>query len=219
LQAADSTTAGEGLFTHLYTKQTSLGETISWTTNIRKHFDMNVSAASTYTIPTRKNIYPAGTPAKSGAGSVSTNLNSFTEVVSTEFTAYTNTGWLIAASFDYTYTYTASPTYNVSAPVLTPSIAKQLFKKKNGELRFTVFDVLDKNTLVSKTNTSTNISYSRTNVLSRYAMLTFTYNLNNFQGQQQRRGNFPGGGPRFFGRPPGGGPPGGGGNFQGGPLP
>jgi hypothetical protein len=218
LQAADSTTASEGLFTHLYTKQTSLAETISWTTNIRKNFDMNISAASTYTIPTRKNIYPPGTPAKSGAGSVSTNLNSFTEVVSTEFTAYTNTGWLIAATFDYTYTYTASPTYNVSAPVLTPSIAKQLFKKKNGELRFSVFDVLDKNTLVSKTNTSTNISYSRTNVLSRYAMLTFTYNLNNFQGQQ-RRGNFPGGGPRFFGRPPGGGPPGGGGNFQGGPLP
>jgi hypothetical protein len=126
----------------------------------------------------------------------------------------------MAASFDYTYTWTGSTTYNVSAPVLTPSIAKQLFKKKNGELRFTVFDVFDKNTLVSKSSSTTNISYSRTNVLSRYAMLTFTYNLNNFQGQQ-RRGTFPGGGPRFFGRPPGGGPPGGGGggNFQGGPLP
>jgi hypothetical protein len=57
----------------------------------------------------------------------------------------------------------------------------------------------------------TNTSFTRNNVLSRYAMLTFTYNLNNFP-SQQRRGQFPG----FFGRPPGGGPPGGG--FRGGPL-
>ena len=41
-----------GPFTHLYTRNTTLGETISWTTNIRKNFDMNLSAKSSYTIPT-----------------------------------------------------------------------------------------------------------------------------------------------------------------------
>jgi uncharacterized membrane protein YgcG len=177
---------------------------------------MNVSAQSTYTIPTHKEITPNATGKSTGSSAINTNLNSFTEVISTEFTAYTNNGWLIAASFDYTYTYTGSSTYNVSAPILTPSIAKQLFKKKNGELRLTVFDVLDKNTSVSKSVTTSNVAYSRTNVLSRYAMLTFTYNLNNFPGQRRGQGQFPGGG-RFR---PGGGPPGGGGgNFRGGPLP
>jgi len=93
-------------------------------------------------------------------------------------------------------------------PLLTPSIAKQLFKKKNGELRFSVFDVLDKNTNVTKTvGNDGSVSYNRANVLGRYAMLTFTYNLNNFAGSNQRRmpGMFPG---RFRG---GGGGRGGGG--------
>jgi Outer membrane protein beta-barrel family/Carboxypeptidase regulatory-like domain len=194
-----------GPFRHLYTKNTTVGETISWTTNIKKNFDMNLSAASSYTIPS----YSGNQSSNSKSGSSSASLTSFTETVSTEFTAYTNNGWLIAATFDYTYTYTHSPSYNVSAPVLTPSIAKQLFKKKNGELRFSVFDVFDKNALVSKTVSANSESFSKNNVLSRYAMLTFTYNLNNFPGAQ-RRGQFPGG--RFIGRPPGGG------GFRGGPL-
>ena len=62
---------------------------------------------------------------------------------------------------------------------------------------------------MSKTVGTGTVSYQRTNVLSRYAMLTFTYNLNNFAGANQRRmpGMFPG---RFRG---GGG---GGGGFRGG---
>jgi hypothetical protein len=213
LTASDAGAADSNLFTHVYTKNTRVGETISWTTNIKKNFDMNVSAASTYTIPTHKEITPF-TSTKSGASAINSNLNSFSEVVSTEFTAYTNNGWLMAASFDYTYTYTGSSTYNISAPILTPSIAKQLFKKKNGEVRLTVFDVLNQNASATKTISTSQIAYSRTNMLTRYAMLTFTYNLNNFPGQRRGQGNFPGG--RF--RPGGGGPPGGGG-FRGGPLP
>src|SRR5581483_4998624 len=93
------------------------------------------------------------TTGKSGGSGRGGNnsLNYFTETLSAEFTAYTNNGWLMAANFDYTYTYTNSSTYQASVPLFTPSIAKQLFKKKNGELRLTVFDVLNKNTSVSKT--------------------------------------------------------------------
>jgi hypothetical protein len=204
--SSDSTV---GPFTHLYTRNTTLGETISWTTNIKKNFDMNLSAKSSYTIPTHSGFQTGNSKNQS-----SSSLNYFSEVVSTEFTAYTNSGWLIAATFDYTYTYTHSSSYNVSAPILSPSVAKQFFKKKNAELRLTVFDLLNQNTLVIK-SVGTNTSFTRNNVLSRYAMLTFTYNLNNFPASQNRRGPFPG----FMGRPPGGGPPGGGGGgFRGGPL-
>lgn len=196
LRASDSLAATLNQFTHLYTKNTVLGETISWTTNIRKNFDMNLSAASSYTIPTIPGA-SSGSSAKpdSSSANASTNLNSFTETLSTEFTAYTNNGWLISATFDYIYTYNHSSTYNASVPLLTPSIAKQLFKKKNGELRLSVFDVLNKNTSVSKSVGALGaVSYQRTNVLSRYAMLTFTYNLNNFAGANQKRmpGMFPG---------------------------
>ena len=212
LLATDTAAYVAKQFTHQYAKNTSLTETVSWTTNIRKNFDMNFSAATNYTSPTHTNIAPPGTPTKDSVvkNGVNSNLNSFSETVSTEFTAYTNNGWLVAATFDYTYTYTGSKTFNASVPILTPSIARQFFKKKNGELRLTVFDVLNQNTNVSKTS-GTTVAYTRTNVLQRYAMLTFTYNLNNFPGTQRRGpGMFPGG--QFRGGPPGGG------GFRGGPL-
>jgi hypothetical protein len=178
---------------------------------------MNFSATSGYTINTIPGLQPPAVPDTVKTGTTrsvnaNSNLNTFTETLATDFTAYTNSGWLFAATFDYTYTYTNSKAYNVSAPILTPSIAKQLFKKKNGELRLTVFDVLNQNTSVSKSSANGNTTYSRTNVLGRYAMLTFTWNLNNFAGANQRRmpGMLPG---MFRGRGPGGGPPGGGG-FQ-----
>jgi Outer membrane protein beta-barrel family/Carboxypeptidase regulatory-like domain len=200
---------------HEYTKTTGLNETIKWTTNIKKNFDMNFSSTTGYTINKTPGVARVSTDSSKTSGGTSSSssgssnsLNSFNETLSAEFTLYTNSGWLIAANFDYiyTYTYTKSPTYTAHIPLLTPSIAKQLFKKKNGEIRFTVFDVFDKNTSVSKTVAAGGAeTYQRTNVLTRYAMLTFTYNLNNFQGANQRRGPggiFPGGG-RFRG--PGGG--------------
>lgn len=193
LQATAASSAPVSDYTHIYTRNTGIGETISWTTNIKKNFDMNFSSTSTYNI---------------GRNSFNSkqNLNSFSQTFSAEITAYTNSGWLIATTFDYTYTNTGSAGYNASVPLLNPSIAKQLFKKKQGELRLSVFDLLDQNTSVNKTVSLYSTAYTRTNVLSRYVMLTFTYNLNNFAGSQQRRmpGMFPrgirGGG---MGRPPG----------------
>ncbi|GGB10298.1 outer membrane beta-barrel protein [Puia dinghuensis] len=206
LLAQDSLSAAAGRYAHEYTRNTGLNETIRWTTNIKKNFDMNFSSTTGYTINKNPGAQQSTSDtAKAGNVSSSTNLNTFTETLSTEFTAYTNSGWLIAATFDYTYAYTASNTYTAHIPLLTPSIAKQLFKKKNGEIRLTVFDVLNKNTSVSKSvGTFGAVTYNRTNVLSRYAMLTFTWNLNNFAGQNQRRmpGFFPG---RFRGDGGGGG--------------
>ncbi|HWB94593.1 MAG TPA: TonB-dependent receptor [Puia sp.] len=199
LLAQDSLSYRAGIFAHEYTKNTGLNETIRWTTNIKKNFDMNFSSTTGYAINKTPGISRSVTDStgkRGGSGGGSNNsLNSFTETLSAEFTAYTNNGWLIAANFDYTYTYTNSPTYQASVPLFTPSIAKQLFKKKNGELRLTVFDVLNRNTSVSKSVGSAGaVTYQRTNVLGRYAMLTFTYNLNNFAGANQRRmpGMFPG---------------------------
>ena len=188
-----------GNFQHDYTRNTALSETVSWTTNIKKNFDMNISSASNYTIA-RNSLRPKS------------DFDYFSEVVNAEFTAYTNSGWLAAADFTYTYTDNHTPGYNASIPLLSPSIAKQLFAKKQGEIRLSVFDILNQNTMVSKNVSLNQVSDSRTTTLTRYVMLTFTYNLNNFGQNRQRRG--PGG------MPPGGrfrgGGNGGGGGFGGG---
>jgi hypothetical protein len=188
LLAQDSISAAENNYAHVFSKNTALTETISWTTNIKKNFDMNFSSASKYNINRR-----SGAPGQSL--STQNNLNAFSETFSAEITAYTNSGWLIAANFDYTYTNNNSAAYNASVPLLSPSIAKQLFKKKNGEIRLSVFDLLNENTSVNKSVSSSQEAYTRTNTLTRYAMLTFTYNLNNFADAKQNRmpGVFPGG--------------------------
>jgi hypothetical protein len=141
---------------------------------------MNFSSVSKYSINNRSNI-----PGQYKAAQ--NNLNAFSQAFSVELTAYTNSGWLVAATLDYTYTNNNAAAYNASVPLLNPSIAKQLFKKKNGEIRLSVFDLLNQNTSVSKSVTANQESYTRTNVITRYAMLTFTYNLNNFSDAKQNK--------------------------------
>lgn len=195
-QTLVNTKQATDVYQHSYARNTTIAETISWTTNIRKNFDMNFSSASTYNIASNS--------------LQSTNLNYFSQILTAELTAYTNSGWLIAATFNYTYTDNHSAAYNASVPLLSPSIAKSIFKKKNGELRLTAFDILNSNTYVNKSTSATGYTDSRTNTLSRYVMLTFTWNLNNFPGSNQKRmpGMFPG----MF-RGGGGGRRGGGGGF------
>lgn len=190
--------ATPGVFQHDYSRNTTLAETVSWTTNIRNNFDMNFSSASTYNIA-RNTLHP------------NQNLDYFSEVLNAEITAYTNKGWLIATTFTYTYSDTRTPGYNASVPLLSPSIAKELFKKKNGELRLSVFDLLKQNTAVSKSVSLNQVSETRTTTLTQYVMLTFTYNLNNFN--NPRKKGMPGIFPRGA-RMGGGGGGGGGGGFR-----
>jgi hypothetical protein len=186
-------------YQHDYTRSTSFTEKVNWTTNIRKNFDMNFSSASTYTI--NKNTLTSAS-----------NLNAFSQVFNAEITAYTNSGWLIATTLTYTIADNRTPGYNESVPLLTPSVAKSIFKKKDGEIRLTIFDLLHQNTSVNKSASLNQITDTRTTTLQQYVMLTFTYNLNNFKGSQHGRmpGQFPGGNKMFRGG-------GGGGGFRKGP--
>ncbi len=159
-----------------YTKNTTLQETVKWTTNLKKNFDMNLSA-SYMGNPVRNTLIP------------SQNTNYTTASVAADFTVYSNNGWLIASDFDLTQ-YGNRPTgYNSSVFLITPSIAKQFLKNKAGELRLSCFDVLKQNTAITSSASANQFITSRTNNLTRYFMLTFTYNLRSFAGQQQRNNN------------------------------
>lgn len=187
---------------HNYTRNTNLGETIKWTTNIN-NFDLNLSTGINYTIA-NYSLYP------------NRNSNYFTYNAGFDVTYYSNSGWIVASDFSYSYNGQRAAGYNASIPLITPSIAKQFLKNKRGELRLTVFDVLNQNQSVSRNISSNTITDSRSNVLTRYFMLTFTFNLRNFAGQQQQRmpGLFRGARPDGMPPPDGGFPRGGG--FPGG---
>ena len=105
-----------------------------------------------------------------------------------DFTVYSNNGWIIASDFDYTHYGNRAPGFNTTVFLITPSVAKQFLKNKAGELRLSCFDVLKQNVAVSSSVTANQFVETKTNNLTRYFMLTFTYNLRSFAGQQQRDG-------------------------------
>jgi hypothetical protein len=54
------------------------------------------------------------------------------------------------------------------------------FMNKLAEVKLSVFDILNQNNSISRTVTETYIEDTRSNVVNRYFMLTFTYNLRKF---------------------------------------
>lgn len=57
-------------------------------------------------------------------------------------------------------------------------LAKKFWKNKNGELRFTVFDILDQNIGFNRIANSNFISENTYNTIRRYWMVSFTWNFN-----------------------------------------
>ncbi len=168
-----------------YTRSSIIGETIKWTTNLKKNFDMNLSTS--YSInPVRSTL------------STSQNTDYTTLTTAADFTLYSNNGWIFASDFDLTHYGNRPDGYNTSVFLITPSIAKQFLKNNAGELRLSCFDVLKQNQAITSSAVGNQQITSRTNNLTQYFMLTFTYNLRSFAGQQQQRGGqrmmmFPGG--------------------------
>jgi hypothetical protein len=72
---------------------------------------------------------------------------------------------------------------NSNITLLNSSLEKTIFKKKNGFIKLSGFDILNQNKSITRQVTGSNITDTRTNRLTRYFMLTFTYRFNRFNGQ------------------------------------
>jgi hypothetical protein len=60
------------------------------------------------------------------------------------------------------------------------SVGKKIFKNQRGEISLNVYDLLGQNANVRRDVTDIYIEDVETNVLSRYFMLTLSYNLRRF---------------------------------------
>ncbi len=81
------------------------------------------------------------------------------------------------------------------------SIQKQLFKQKNGTIRFKIYDILQQRSNISRSVTSNYIRDTTTNTLTSYFMVHFVYRFNIFKGGVTQEDMIPQRGGRGYGPP------------------
>ncbi len=72
--------------------------------------------------------------------------------------------------------------------VINGYLEQEFFKRKNGILRISAFDILNQNNFINRVITQNSITDTKTNALSRYFMVSFVLNLQKWSGSPTRNG-------------------------------
>jgi hypothetical protein len=94
----------------------------------------------------------------------------------------TEIDWQLPGSFFFSselnysiYNYMSG--FSAKVPLWNASVSKQLLHFNRGELKFTVYDILNKNVRINHSANQNYVEDSRVNSLRRFLLLSFTYSL------------------------------------------
>jgi hypothetical protein len=115
------------------------------------------------------------------------NLNTeyFTQVYSADFNYTLKKDFIVSTDFDLLINSGRADGFNQSIPMWNASISKQFLKKKEAEIKITVLDLLNQNKSITRTIGENYFEDNRTNVIRRYFLVSFIYNLRRMAGRNQ----------------------------------
>lgn len=120
--------------------------------------------------------------------SLSPDQTYYTQTYSADLNYIAFKSLVLSTNFDYIINTGLGEGFNQAIPLWNASIAYQIFKKKNGEIKLSVNDLLNQNQSISRSVSDNYIQDTRSVVLKRYFLLSFTYNLNRAGAAGNQRG-------------------------------
>ena len=150
-----------------YAKTATGGLGIVLSSNISEKIDFTISSNSSYSHI--NNTLQS-----------SSNTTYFSQNSKLKITLNPWKGLVLQSEYSNMYYAGLTSAFNQSISLWNTAIGYKFLKNKQAEFRLTVYDLLNQNNSVARTNTDSYIQDSQTNVLNRYYMLTFTYNFKKY---------------------------------------
>ncbi|GAA4343376.1 TonB-dependent receptor [Flaviaesturariibacter amylovorans] len=115
------------------------------------------------------------------------SYNYYQHVASVQLTLQSKRGWVLQtdAANQYFSGFNNNPAQQYT--LWNMAVGKKFGKARSADLRLSVFDLLEQNQSIVRNVTDTYIENERTEVLQRYFLLTFTYNLRHFADASTRK--------------------------------
>lgn len=147
---------------------TNLNAGFVWGSNISTKIDFTLNYSGNYNIVRNSN-------------QPNQNSNFFQQISGFKINYMPTTKWVFNTDLNNNLFTGYGEDFNQNFFLWNAGVGRKFLKNNAGEIRLTVFDILNQNNSITRTVTDLFIEDNRTLVLSRYAMLTFTYNLRKFK--------------------------------------